>query len=310
MMRNFRNDRGAQIITLVGVIVALTIVLLAIVINAAAISGQKTVAQEVDDVHYVFKNVRDVYGDVLRQVSDNGSVNPFNPSLTAAELNMTRMCNAHGYAILFRDKFYDGFNATAKIIFSDGQTVYTDTVVYRLRAIHVYDFATGAGIDKWAYKPQCSPKPPTSNDVPNTEFTSNDYNNISSDDGIMQEDSAQQKYYAAHRFNFTIEEDAQNINQIHVFWNGKGINWKSKDNGATLYIWNYTSNSYKEFSSNSNESEVNLTGTITSNVGDYIDNGYLIILVEQNGSANPQPWQYSKIYTDYVKVEVLYQIYD
>jgi len=133
----FVRSERAQIITLAGVIIALTIVLLAIVINTAAISGQRAITQEVDDAHYVFKNVRDVYGDVLRQVSSDGG-DPFdNSRLTSAELNITRMCNAHGFSVLFKDKIYDGFNATAKIIFSDGETTYRDNVVYVLRVVPV-----------------------------------------------------------------------------------------------------------------------------------------------------------------------------
>jgi len=137
MMQNFRDDGEAQIITLAGVTIALTVVLLAIVINTAAISGQRTAMQEVDDAHYVFKNVRDVYGDVLRQASNNGVTDPFkNDNLRSAELNMTKMCNAHGYSVLFKDKVYDSSinppTATALLIFSDGDTIYRDRVTYTL----------------------------------------------------------------------------------------------------------------------------------------------------------------------------------
>jgi len=132
----FRRNEKAQMITLAGVIIALTVVLLAIVVNTAAISGQKTVMQEVDDAHYVFKNVRDVYGDVLRRVSNNGSASPFNPNLTAAELNMTRILGAHGYSTVFEHRDVDLHaippNAVALIIFSDKDMVYRDDVMYDL----------------------------------------------------------------------------------------------------------------------------------------------------------------------------------
>ncbi len=135
----FRRNEKAQIITLAGVIIALTIVLLAIVINTAAISGQRTVTQEVDDAHYVFKNVRDVYGDVLWQASSDG-FDPFkNDSLKSAEVDMTKMCNAHGFSLLFKDKFYDNSvnppTAAALLIFSDGDTMYKDRVTYTLALI-------------------------------------------------------------------------------------------------------------------------------------------------------------------------------
>ncbi len=147
MMQNFRDDGEAQIITLAGVIIALTVVLLAVVINTAAISGQKVIRQEVDDAHYVFKNVRDVYGDVLRLVSSNGTANPFKSgTLMSAELNMTKMCNAHGYAVIFEHLYYSDKNtplvARATTLFSDKDTTYKDTVVY--------DLTTG---DIWSLKP-------------------------------------------------------------------------------------------------------------------------------------------------------------
>jgi hypothetical protein len=124
----------------------------------------------------------------------------------------------------------------------------------------------------------------------------------------MQNDSAdKQNFAAAHRFNFTINEDIQNINQIYVFWNGKGVNTNpgaEKQEGATLYIWNYSSGdsgAYETLDSNSNDSKVNLTGTITSNIGNYInENGYLIIIAEQNFKT--VGIFHSKIYTDYVKL--------
>jgi len=135
----FVRSERAQIITLAGVIIALTIVLLAVVVNTAAISGQRTAMQEVDDAHYVFKNVRDVYGDVLRQASDDETKNPFtNSTLATIETNMAKMCNAHGFSILFKDKYYDGSapipTATVMLIFSDGDTAYKDNVAYGLPA--------------------------------------------------------------------------------------------------------------------------------------------------------------------------------
>ena len=167
-----------------------------------------------------------------------------------------------------------------------------------------YDFSSDPGTTNWAYLKQCSDKPHSTNSEPNTQFSSDDYNNIPANDGTMQENKADGGSYAAHRFEFTISENTNSITQIYAFWNGKGekmglIGTK----GATLYIWNYDSGSYEQLDTNSDETEVDLAGTITSNIGNYIDaNGYLIILIEQN--AETALLVISTIYTDYVKVDV------
>ncbi len=81
---------------------------------------------------------------------------------------------------------------------------------------HVYDFSVGAGTDKWAYRYEVADKPPTTCDVPSIEFTAAEYNNIKVDDGTFQSDSSE-SYYAAHRFNFSIDETAPE--KINVTWN-------------------------------------------------------------------------------------------
>lgn len=129
-----KND-GAQMLLLTGFVMAILIISFAIIINAAVHAGQNRLEHGVDDAHYIFKNVRDVYGDILRQASDNGYRNPF-PYVTPAELNMTRILSERGYSLTLLHQYVDLHayppNAVALIIFSDGDTVYRDEVMYDL----------------------------------------------------------------------------------------------------------------------------------------------------------------------------------
>ena len=177
--------------------------------------------------------------------------------------------------------------------------------LYRV-TVTTYDFATGAGIDKWAFRKEHNVTPPVTNDVPNIEFTSREYGRISRDDHKMQRDSTRLSgYYAVHRFKFDIAEPVGSVAEIEVLWNGAGTHTdKNAVKGTTLYIWNWTFNSgaYEQLDMTTIKKEVYLSGKITENVGNYIDTtGNLTILVKQNP---PQGGKASKISTDYVKVDI------
>ena len=172
--------------------------------------------------------------------------------------------------------------------------------------VTTYDFATGAGSDKWAYRKQHNAKPPVTNDVPSIEFKSREYGRISKDDRKVQRDSTRLNgYYAVHRFKFDITQPVGSIVEIAVLWTGAGTHAdKEAVQGATLYLWNFNSGAYEQLNITSSKKEVYLTGMITENVGNYIDTtGNLTILVEQN---SPQGGKASKISTDYVKVDITY----
>ena len=169
-----------------------------------------------------------------------------------------------------------------------------------------YDFSTGEGTDKWAFEKQVDATPPTSNGVPSDEFS--DYGNIKTNNGAMAEGiTGTEGTFAAHRFNFSMEEATTDIDRINVTWNGKGLHDKvpPNDNGATLYIWNGTA--YEELADSGNTGEeVNLTGQITTNIGNYINAGNVTVLVEQNSAQTTQgnTPKHSHIETDYVKLVV------
>jgi hypothetical protein len=174
-----------------------------------------------------------------------------------------------------------------------------------------YDFATGAGIDKWAYRYQTDAKPPAANDVPGIEFMSNtnprkdQYVKISTDNRKMQSDSTDlEGYYAAHRFVFNITQPVDDILTIEVLWNGKGAHTDRKKSGATLYIWNGTG--YEELDNTTINKEVYLSAVLTGEFGNYIEDGNLTVLVEQNSAQTVKGKKecVSKLSTDYVKVDI------
>lgn len=167
---------------------------------------------------------------------------------------------------------------------------------------HDYDFGsklTGTpGEDAWAFKFENNSKPPTTCDVPNTEFSSTDYDEIEADDGTSQYDESEDNF-AAHRFNFSIDEAAADIDKINVTWNGKG--WHdNENNGATLYIWK-DGTGYEQLDSNSVSTDATLTGERASSISNYINSGNVTILVEQN---TKESGSISYIETDYVKLVV------
>ena len=170
---------------------------------------------------------------------------------------------------------------------------------------HVYNFSCGAGTDKWAYGKNVATRPPGTNDVPDTEFDTDGYDNIEADDGTFQSDqtSGPNRGYAAHRFNFTIAESVSSITKINVTWNGKG--WHDDGdakNGSYLYIWNGTG--YEELGNNSmSGDEVYLTKEIMSGFSNYTDSsGIMTVLVVQKSARASGEDSY--IETDYVGVAI------
>jgi len=186
-----------------------------------------------------------------------------------------------------------------------------DLTVTATTATAAYDFATGAGIDKWAYRYQTDAKPPAVNDVPGIEFMSNtnprkdQYVKIGTDNRKMQSDSTDlEGYYAAHRFVFEISQPVEDILMIEVLWNGKGAHTDRKNSGATLYIWNGTG--YEELDNTTSTKEVYLNAELTGGFGNYIEDGNLTVLVEQNSAQTVKGKKecVSKLSTDYVKVDI------
>jgi len=169
-----------------------------------------------------------------------------------------------------------------------------------------YDFSTGAGSDKWAYRKQHKAKPPATNNVPKSKFPKPRYTSIKAQDGRMQIDTTSRKgNYAIHRFKFEIAEEEESIKEIRVLWTGIGFQLFGTQ-GATLYIWNFETRAYEQ-QDRDTALYSKLEGTISDNIEDYIDNnGNLIVIAEQNSPQRRLRWWNlrSRIGTDYVKVDI------
>ena len=186
--------------------------------------------------------------------------------------------------------------------------LWTDYVELRVHTnVSRYDFRTGAGTDKWAFGKQVGNSPGP--DDPSTEFSSTSYDKIEKDDNDRQENVTDaNNYYAAHRFNVSIIEDASDIRKINVTWIGKG--WHdSATNGAKLYIYNFTSTAYEQLASTtSNQEDISLTNEKTSIISSYINANNVTILVNQTSAQiydeEEGVYRRSHIKTDYVKLEL------
>jgi outer membrane protein assembly factor BamB len=172
-----------------------------------------------------------------------------------------------------------------------------------------YDFNTARARESpkkaWAFKYQVGNSPGAGD--PSEEFNATEYANIRFDDTVYASNqTTTDGYYAAHRFNFSIDDNEESwITKINVTWNGKGYRdaQGGSDDGATLYIRNFTSAAYELLQNSGNTyAEVTLTGEKTSSISSYINAGNVTILVKQNsphGLAGV-----SHIETDYVKLVV------
>lgn len=176
---------------------------------------------------------------------------------------------------------------------------------------HRHDFNTTGDTTEYAFEGEVGASPGVGD--PSTAFAST--TEIADDDGDYVESEANDGYYAAHRFNFTINTDSAldgpltDIEKLNVTWHGAGTN--DGGNGATLYVYNFTAGDYEELANTSSSSTVYLAGDIVgtvatdgtiSGIGNYVDSGNVTVLVKQNtqtGGAN-----YSYLDTDYVKLTV------
>ena len=194
---------------------------------------------------------------------------------------------------------------------ADSPMLVNVNVAVKSSDLATYDFTTGAGIDKWAYRYQTDAKPPATNDpdiefATSTKINKDQYVKISTDNRKMQSDSTDTVgHYSAHRFVFDIAQPVDDILTIEVQWNGKGANAnRTVLQGATLYIWN--GEGYEELASTTSNKRVYLSAELTEGFGSYIANGYMTVLVEQNSAQTVKGKRslVSKLSTDYVKVDI------
>ena len=176
-----------------------------------------------------------------------------------------------------------------------------------------YDFNTARARESpkkaWAFKHQVDDSPGVGD--PSEEFNATEYANIRFDDNVYASNqSTANGNYAAHRFNFSIDDNEESwITKINVTWKGKGTHESAgATKGAKLYIYNFTSAAYEHLQTSANvETEVTLTNEKTSGISNYISStNNVTVLVNQTSAqaAVGGRTKYSHIETDYVKLVV------
>jgi len=175
-----------------------------------------------------------------------------------------------------------------------------------------YDFNTARARESpkkaWAFKHQVDSSPGVGD--PSEEFNATEYTNIRfNDDVYASNQTTTDDYYAAHRFNFSIDDNEESwITKINVTWMGKGDHDRAgATKGAKLYIYNFSSAAYEELDRTTRDAEVTLTGEKTSGISSYISSSNNMTLLVNQTSAQTEELgvkKYSHIETDYVKLVV------
>jgi type II secretory pathway pseudopilin PulG len=176
-------------------------------------------------------------------------------------------------------------------------------------ALKTYDYSNRQqGTNIFAYSGESDTNVPGSATTPATQLTAAEYDQIEVDNGIFYVFNATtNKNYAQMRFVIQIDENKSSVVQINATWNGRGVNANSScTDGASLYIWNYSTGAYNLLQNSGNtEAEVTLTGTITTNPGNYIggagQNTVTLFVVSNDGVKGGKN---NEVYTDYVKVGI------
>jgi len=215
---------------------------------------------------------------------------------TPSDLNFTNADMRDSMAPWYWRVVYDKFSPYGAFPSAKGLSskLVSDLKIY---PPHRYDFETGSDTTEWAYEGGVDGVP-TSATVPSTEFDSTSaIADIGGSSYLTSSDT--EDYSAAHRFVFAVVENKTMIEKLDTTWIGTGTH-DGGTNGATLYIWNGTG--YEPLNTTTSGSEVTLTGTIATDVSNYVVGGNVTVLVKQNGASDGD--DVSVLATDYVKLVV------
>ncbi len=229
----------------------------------------------------------------------------YNPQSTYGfndDLNLT--------LVEMRDNFDPWYRSNYSGIWPSAKGLSSKYVQYlKIYPPHRHDFNTTGDTTGWAFGNQTSVLPTTPDD-PSIAFTSTSV--IADDDGTFETDqTTTDTYFAAHRFNFSIDTNTvkdgpiADIEKLNVTWNGKGWHDSGDDyNGTDLYLYNFNTGSYgTALVSTTSGTEGYLMSDITSGISNYVNSGNVTVLVKQK-SEDDSGTYHSHIATDYVKLVV------
>ncbi|EAR62751.1 hypothetical protein MED92_06518 [Oceanospirillum sp. MED92] len=126
---------------------------------------------------------------------------------------------------------------------------------------------------------------------------------INFSDGSYAGISASRSNYPKMLYSFSISESASDLSQITATWVGRGYHSSNGQNGAILYIRNYSSGSFEQLATSSSSGFITLSGSVTSSLSNYVSSGQIQILsvnrrFRQN--RNHSVWHD----TDYIKIDL------
>jgi agmatine/peptidylarginine deiminase len=182
----------------------------------------------------------------------------------------------------------------------------------------IYDFSTGAGVDRWAWGTQTPTwtsiggnRHPVASEISGTNYariSASDASGSDSDPNRYITSYPSSGYETTHVFEFTILEDPAVIQDIGIFWEGYGDDCTQME----MYVWDEDRGEWGDatgqwgqnrfianFAGNRDET---LEGHIYSDFGNYLDpDGLLTILLYGERSSD-------RSFHDYVAVTVTHGI--
>lgn len=187
--------------------------------------------------------------------------------------------------------------------------------VHKPGTAHVYDFATGAGVDKFGYGRQTgswsanvSANPaPVSIALSAANYVAMSTSNATGGDTDANRyisPSVTSGYESTHTFEFLVAEDPTQIDEITVLWEG----YADQCTQAELYVWNHASNQWGDAVGNVGQNRYlncfagnrdgTLIGFFRDDLADYIggDGSMLFLLYAERGG--------DETYHDYMSLTV------
>ena len=171
-----------------------------------------------------------------------------------------------------------------------------------------YDFSTRTGgVDAFVYLGSIRNNsfPPSNNQSPSSANFS--YDRLEAYDFYWLSNSASSNQYrTTQRYVFILDEAESEVSRLDISWIGYAWNYhNSRQDGMSLYIWNYDSGSYQLIqNSGDTENEITISGQITNNIAQYLggtnDNEITLLAASNDrrtGNRNNIIW------TDYLKID-------
>lgn len=146
-----------------------------------------------------------------------------------------------------------------------------------------------------AFKGYTSDNPPSTLNI-GSPFAEGEYSEIYELDNVTASYSpgVDTEYYHFHRFEFKINETANAIVELRIFYRGYGYFEDRGSSGVDLYIWNHRLNRWELIGYHLYDELHDLEAVIRGNIGDYLGDGnHLNLLAITHSMGTSCPFYYS-----------------